>query len=342
MSGTRRFVTLCGLSLFAGASSLSCTDLLLSRYKNEPLRTQYRYALGEQYVDVGGLKLCYQEQGEGPPVVILPGLGTSIDYWQLNIPALARSHRVLAVDLPGLAKSDKPEASYDLEWMTDRLVAFMDARNVPKADVIGGSMGGHLAMLMALKHPERVGKLVLMGTSGVWPKPGILLDLALKGLWNDTIVTDHMRRNWPGIFARIVRHQTPVAARILAYQMSVRAVGTAFGAEGRAASRALRSIFYHSLRDRLSELRNPTLLIFGQHDPIHVPADGQYMAAHMPNARLVVVPDAAHEVMLDQPEVFNSLVTSFLENPTKPGVGSSSLPSAATRAASGQLPLTAN
>lgn len=342
MSATRRFVVLCGLSLLAGASSISCTDALLSGYKNEQLRTEYRYALGEQYVEVDGMKLCYQDQGEGPPIVILPGLCTSIDYWQCTIPVLAEHHRVLAVDLPGLAKSDKPDASYDLEWITDRLAAFLDARRVTRAHFIGGSMGGHLVMLMALKYPSRVDKLVLMGTSGVWPKPGFLLDFGLKHLWNETIVIDHMRRNWPSIFVQIVRHQTPAAVRILAYQMSVRAVGTDFETEGRASARALRSIFYHSLRDRLGELRNPTLLIFGQHDPIHLPSDGRYMVAHMPNARLVVVPDAAHEVMLDQPEVFNSLVTAFLAGPAEPGVGLTSPPPATSRPSDGQLPPTAN
>lgn len=332
----------CGLSLLAGASSVSCTDVLLSRYKNEQLRTQYRYALGEQYVEVDGLKLCYQEQGQGEPVVILPGLGTSIDFWQLTIPALSKQHRVLAMDLPGLAKSDKPDVSYDLDWMTDRIAALLDAKQVYRAHFIGGSMGGQLVMMFALKYPERVDKVVLMGTSGVWPKPGILLDFGLKYLWSATIVTDHMRRNWPDIFVRIVKHQTPVARRILAYQMSVRAVGSAFRAEGRAAASALRSIFYHSLRDRLGEIRNPTLLIFGESDPIHVPADGRYMADHMPNAKLVVVPDAAHEVMLDQPEVFNSLVASFLASPSESGVGSTSSPSGTRRPSGGQLPPTAN
>lgn len=300
----------------AAAACPSCTDLLLARYRDDQYLTGHHYALGEQYVVVDGIRFCYQECGEGPTVVILPGLGTNIDFWQRTIPVLARSFHVIAVDPPGIGRSDKPDASYDLIWICDRLKAFLDARGVAHASFIGGSFGGHLAALLALRYSERVDKLVLMGSSGFWEKPGPLLRVAFALLWNDAIVADHMRRAWPDIFSRLFIRQTPLTRELLRYQMAVRAVGSVYEAEGLAFSRTLRSIFCHSLRGDLERLRQPVLLIWGEYDAVHLPKDAVYFRDHIPDSRLVVVPNSGHEVMIDQMAVFDRLVTAFLRDGT--------------------------
>ena len=278
---------------------------------------RYRYALGEQYLTVDDLTFCFQDLGDGEPVIILPGLGTSIDFWQLNVAALAEHYRVLAIDLPGFGKSAKPaNASYELDWYLDRLRAFLDARHVERAHFVGGSMGGQLALLMALRHPERVEKVVAMGASGNWELPGPLAAAALHVLWNEHLVADYLRSAWPQIFWRIFSRRTPLLERLLAYQMAVRADAARYWPQGRASTQALRSIILNPLREELAELRRPVLLIWGAHDEIH-PADGAVrFRERLPDARLVVIPDAAHEVMMDRPEVFNELVLRFLANGT--------------------------
>jgi pimeloyl-ACP methyl ester carboxylesterase len=305
--------TLSALSLLA----TSCTDLMLARYRHDDLLRDYRYALDEQYVDVGGLKLCYQEKGQGENVLIIPGLGTNIDFWQLSIPVLAEQYRVLALDPPGFGKSDKPDVSYDLQWLSEQIVAFMDARKVERTSFIGASLGGHLALMITLAHPERVNKLVLMGSCGAWPRTGFLLDATIKMLWNDAMVTDHLRRNWPTIYDRMFDRQTELTQRLFRYQMAVRARMSTYADEGRAESRSLRSIFYHSCRDRMSEIKRPALLIWGQHDQWHLPNEAAYFRSHLPDSRLVVVQGSGHEVMIDQTEVFNKTVLSFLAGGTQ-------------------------
>jgi pimeloyl-ACP methyl ester carboxylesterase len=240
-----------------------CTELAVAPYRDQALVRDYRYALGEKYIDVDGLRLCYQERGQGETVLVLPGLATSIDLWQLNIPALAEHCHVVALDPPGFGKSDKPDASYDLAWLRDRILAFMDARGIRRASLIGGSLGGQLALMVAMERPECVDKLVLMGSSGGWPPPGFLLAGGLRVFWNDALVTDHLRRNWPDIYHKMFIRQTPVTQVWFRYEMAVRADPARFGPEGRAASRALLSIFFHSCLGRLAGLRQPTLLIWG-------------------------------------------------------------------------------
>jgi len=297
-------------------SCASCTDLLLKKYVDNDYLQTHQYRLGEQYIEVGDIELCYQEQGEGECVIILPGLATSIDFWQLNIPALAQAHRVLAVDPPGFGKSDKPDVPYDLDWICDQIVLFMDAKGARRASLIGGSLGGQLAVMIAQSHPDRVDKLVLMGSSGAWPKPSLLVTAALRTLWSEAVITDHMRWTWPDMYQELFLRQTEVTRELLHYQMAIRAEAPRYASEGRASARALRSIFFHSCRDYLGDIAQPTLLVWGCRDNIHLFAEAAAFRKAMPDCRLVVVPDAAHEVMLDQPETFNRLVLAFLKDGT--------------------------
>ena len=295
----------------------SCADLQLAKYRNEPLVAGYHYTLGEKYLAVDGLKFCYQEMGQGDTVLILPGLGTSIDYWQFVMPPLAEHHHVVAVDLPGFGKSDKPDASYALAWIVERILGFMDAKGIRRTSVIGGSLGGHLALIMALDHPDRVSKLVLMGSVGNWEPPDLMRDLAIKTLWSDRLATNFMRERWPEIFQKMFEHPTPFTQRTFAYDMALRADAPKYAPQGRAASRAFRSILYSSCRDRLKDIPCPVLLVWGEDDQIHTAAEiGMYFRDHLPDSRLVVVPDSAHEVMVDQPEAFGRLVLAFLKSGT--------------------------
>ncbi len=295
----------------------ACTELQMAGYRDEKFLEQYRYALGETYIEVDGLRMCYQERGQGDPLIILPGLGTSIDFWQLTIPPLAKHHHVIALDLPGFGKSAKPDTSYDLNWTCDRIIAFMDAKQIRQANVLGGSMGGHLGMLLALRYPERVERLVMMGSSGGWPQPGLLLDLVVKIFLTDVIVTDHVRRNWPSIYSKLSERQTPMTEHLFRYQMALRANRTKFAPSGRALARSLRSIFYTGCRESLTEVKMPVLLIWGALDRIHPVKDGVHARSVLPDSRLVIVPDAGHEVMIDQPDTFNRLILRFLEEGTQ-------------------------
>jgi len=252
-------------------------------------------------------------------VVILPGLATLADYWYLTIPELARDFRVIAVDLPGCGKSDKPDASYELAWINERIMAFLDQMKVSRFSVIGGSMGGHLALMLALDHPDRVERIVMMGSTGAWPEPGPVLSAAIKLLWSDQIVINHLRANWPSIYEKIIRHPTPTTDRIFRYQMAIRADMDKYRSEGIASSRTLCSIFRNSCRSRLSQVRVPVLLVWGEHDEIHPLRDAQYMRDHIPGARLEVIPDAAHEAMIDQPARFIEVVAPFLRGGGTPG-----------------------
>jgi pimeloyl-ACP methyl ester carboxylesterase len=111
---------------------------------------------------VHGQRIAYLDVGEGPPVILIHGFGGSMWQWEHQQHPLSQHFRVLTLDLPGAGVSDKPEIDYRPEQMLDFFVGFMDAVKIPQATLVGNSMGAGLAIGMALTHPARVTKLVLI------------------------------------------------------------------------------------------------------------------------------------------------------------------------------------
>lgn len=116
-------------------------------------------------VRVRGIDIYYEVQGEGFPLVLIGGLGASVDLHRQLIAGLAGSHRVVAFDNRGAGRSEKPDVPYTIPMMGLDTLALMDALGIGEADVLGISMGGRIALEIATEHPARVRRLVLVSTS---------------------------------------------------------------------------------------------------------------------------------------------------------------------------------
>lgn len=114
---------------------------------------------------VNDIQLYYEVHGEGEPLALIVGLGTDISEWGSIIHWLARRYRVIALDNRGVGRSDKPDQPYTIEMMADDTEGLLRALGVECANVLGVSLGGRIALGLALAHPERVGKLILVSTS---------------------------------------------------------------------------------------------------------------------------------------------------------------------------------
>ena len=145
-------------------------------------------------VEANGIRTNYLEAGSGDETVVLvhgsgPGV-TSYANWRLVIPALAEHWRVVAPDMVGFGFSDRPEGvTYSLDTWADQTVGVMDALGIDKAHMVGNSFGGAIALRVATKHPDRVGKLVLMGSMGV---PFSITE-GLDNVWGFDGTLEHMK-----------------------------------------------------------------------------------------------------------------------------------------------------
>jgi len=242
--------------------------------------------------------------GEGPPLVLLHSLLADATSFDRVAPGLGRDFRILIPDLPGFGGS--APAPGGLEAVADRVAqAVREAADGQPAAGLGNGYGGFVLLLCALRHPGLFDRLVLADCGACFPEPGreafrgMARAAGEKGL--AAIADTAMRRLFAPAFQDA--HPNLMAERRAAFLRTDPAVF-------QAACAALAGL---DLRGRLSELRVPVLVLVGEHDEATPPAMGRELAAGLPEATFVMVPDCAHVPQLQSPEAFETEVRAFLQ-----------------------------
>lgn len=247
--------------------------------------------------------------GRGDPVVFVHGLLASSATWEDALATASAGRPAIAVDLPGFGCSDRPWPSdYTVEGQARSLVEFLDARGIRRAVLVGNSLGGAAAMLVAADHPARVEALVLVAPATaeariVWPvrlmRLPALGELALAGATR--LLVAYSLRRW--LFAN--------ADRVTAREIDDGWFPFTVPGTRRAALRAIRSD-----RRRFvgleSRIRVPTLIVWGKEDRLLSVHGGELLASRIAGSRLVVLPDAGHLPQREQPEAFSRAVAGFV------------------------------
>jgi pimeloyl-ACP methyl ester carboxylesterase len=234
------------------------------------------------------------ERGEGEPVLLLHGLMGDMGHWEAVLLALEDVCRPIALALP-LFDARLPGVS--VPELAEYVGRFMDALELPPAVVGGNSLGGHLALELALTRPERVCGLVLTGSSGLFERgfsrgvPHRPTSAYVRGRMEE-IVYDRalVTPEW------VERIRGIVTTRELAHRVL----------------RAARAARRHNVRDRLSEIQVPALLVWGREDRITPPEVGVRFHARIPDSELVILSECGHAPMLEQPEPFAAAVRAWL------------------------------
>jgi pimeloyl-ACP methyl ester carboxylesterase len=230
-----------------------------------------------------GVPIVSEDLGAGPPLILLHGLAGSARWWSRNLPALSRSFRVIAIDLPGFGASPRGHR-LDLDEVADQLAATMDQLGLERASLIGHSMGGLIAGGMAADHPQRVDRLVLVDAA--------FLSLDRAAARSVSGPAETLRWTAPSLLPVVI------------------ADGVRSG-PGRLADASIQ-LLRADWRRKLPRIGAPTLVIWGKHDRICPLSIGRRIVAAIPGARLVVVEGAAHNPMWERPDVFDREVLDFL------------------------------
>ncbi|WP_299182935.1 alpha/beta hydrolase [uncultured Neptuniibacter sp.] len=263
-------------------------------------------------LDLGDIQVNYHDQGEGQPVILLHGSGAGVTAWanwRNAIPMLSEFRRVLAPDLVGFGYTESP-ADYEfkhLDTWVDQIVRFMDALDIEKADFVGNSFGGSLSLRLAVEHPKRVGRMVLMGSGGqpfdvspelakLWGyKPSMEAMKEILGImaFDQSIATDElaeMRYNAttrPGFQERFERvfpqpYQRWADAQVVSDQ-------------------------------DLSALENEVLIIHGRDDRVVPVQISENLFRKIKNAQMHLFGNCGHWTQIEQTARFNALVLQFLQ-----------------------------
>jgi pimeloyl-ACP methyl ester carboxylesterase len=258
------------------------------------------------FVEVDGVRMHYVQQGTGEDVVLLCGLGDDTSAWDAQVGAFSAGRRVTVLDNRGVGRSSLPDGAFTVRDMAADTAGVMDALGITRAHVAGFSMGGAIAQQLTLDRPELVRSLVIVGS---WCRGDRIFSETIRGAAWMAGVADEAR---PFLYAFNAWVYSPV---VFADGRIDQFVDAALAApdpqETEAFQRTAIAILEHDTRDRLHEIGVPTLVVVGAVDLLCPPRHSREIAERIPGARLVEVPDQAHQPFQEGPEAFNALALEF-------------------------------
>ena len=282
------------------------------------------FAPPEEFIDIGGLKTHFVHKGElGRVIVLLHGFGSSTYTWRLNLDEFSKKYRVYAIDIKGFGLTAKPrDGNYHVGAYADHLLGFLDAMKIDKATIAGNSMGGAVALNLALRHPNRVEGLVLVDAApldyeakmtSLRPKmetpnnertepetQSVLKMVLTRALVNKSFIEAGLK----GAYHHPEAFVTP--EMIDKYHQPLLIDG------------ALEALAAMGWRPRtapippIGTLKIPVLIIWGRHDQVIPVAVADTFVKSIPGSKKVVLEESGHLPHEEEAKTFNRLVTEFV------------------------------
>jgi pimeloyl-ACP methyl ester carboxylesterase len=274
------------------------------------------YDFEERHVEVEGVDLAYVDEGprDATPLLLVHGLGATLDHWALAIPRLARKRRVVALDLPGFGRSAKPDRPYGPQDFVTLLGGFTRALGLEHIALAGHSMGGAVCAEFALSHPFRVSRLVLVDAAGMTRMPTRLLDFLVHRFERRidpkrvTLPPRLVRAMVKLVFFEPIPFADRNVGRILASMSEAD-----WPDRVRSFVRAATGLSRSQVRARLADIRMPTLILWGERDRILPVRHGRALAGGIAGSKLHVFPRCGHCPQIEKPDEFCEVVEGFLE-----------------------------
>jgi pimeloyl-ACP methyl ester carboxylesterase len=257
-----------------------------------------------------GVAIHYEDKGQGSPIVLIHGLGGSISNFRYNIPVLAEHLRVIALDLKGFGYSERPAASdYSLTAQARLVGELMDRLGISRAAVLGHSMGGAIALRLAATFPEKVDRLIVVGSA---PPDRMVPRLAASPplpslLRLGTALVLHQPRLREKVLRQGFYDPAFLSPEMLAEFSQLARI--------RGSTNAIASLLSDAARDEpldLSQVSQPVLLLWGRHDRWTNLRLAHWLAGQLPNVRLQVIERARHMVLEERAKEANEAILAFL------------------------------
>jgi pimeloyl-ACP methyl ester carboxylesterase len=267
-------------------------------------------------VDVNGTPVNYVDLGAGDaePIVFVHGLGGQWQNWLENLPCAALERRVIALDLPGFGLTPMPRDEITISGYGRCVDALCEKLDLGRVDIVGNSMGGYIAAEAAIQFPQRIDQLLLVSAAGITSADVARRPIYTAGRIATALIT-HFAAQHRAIASRPkTRH---VALELVARHPSLLRADLAYegffkGAGKPGFEAALRANLEYDFRDRLPDIRQPTLIVWGEKDSIIPVRDAQEFERLIPDSRKVVMKDTGHIPMAERPGAFNNVMMEFL------------------------------
>ncbi|PYE48657.1 alpha/beta fold hydrolase [Deinococcus yavapaiensis] len=270
-----------------------------------------------EFLNVGQVRTRHVTQGEGEPVVLLHGIGRSLEDWADTVPAFAAHHRVYALDLIGFGLTDKPDVPYTLPGLARFVRHYLDAVGETRpVHLVGNSMGGAVAQQFAAMYPQQVRKLVLVNSAGFGREVTFVLRLLAVPKLGEWLMAPNPRnsaRAVQGLFhdSRFATAERRRHAQLLARQPN-RARSYLSVARFLGGWRGVHPHWREALTRQVAERKLATLIIWGDRDKILPAKHLEHARRVYPHARSHLFPQTGHMPQIERAGEFNALVLKFL------------------------------
>jgi pimeloyl-ACP methyl ester carboxylesterase len=280
-----------------------------------------------QHIEVEGINIAYLDTGtpqganpDAPPLVFIHGLSSYMGFWEYQLPEFAKTHRVLALDLPGFGASGRPDAPYTPPWYASIVDSWLGNMGIVQAVLVGHSMGGQISLTMSLDFPSRVAGLVLSAPAGL-ERFGAGAGAWMKEYWHESRVLEAREEEVRANFQALVFNRMDTGVERLIEERVRMQKTPEFRATSVAVSRCIAGMVDYPVWSRLGEINSPTLILYGTDDkmipnPVFTGGStrsiGEAGQRAIPNSELVMIPGGGHTVHHDFPAEFNKAVYAFL------------------------------
>jgi pimeloyl-ACP methyl ester carboxylesterase len=261
------------------------------------------------YARINKIDLYYETYGYGDPVLLIPGLGSDAGTWANFLPSVQDEYKLIILENRGSGRSAKPTGQYSIEMMAEDALALLENLGVPRAHVIGKSMGGMVAQILAARHPEKVRSLVLACTLMKHDDYGkemleIARILAQKGGLYETyrlaFLLSYSKEYCMTHRARLEQAQRFLKEASNPDELVRGYIGQSLACEN------------HDSRDLAPQIKAPTLILVGREDRITTPEHSESLAAAIRQSQLVIFPHGGHGFWREFPKEVNPIVRDFL------------------------------
>lgn len=267
-----------------------------------------------------GRRIAYADEGSGEVIIFIHGLGSYSPAWYKNISVLKNNFRCIAIDLPGYGKSSKEVHSGSMEFYGDVILELMDRLNIKQAVISGHSMGGQIGIVMALKYPDRVSKLILVAPAGFeeftdgqkqWFRDVMTVELV------KLTSTQSIRSN---LYANF--YNMPEDAEFMITDRIAMRGAKDFENYCYTVVRSVNGMVERPVSHLLEKIKQPTLILFGENDqlipnpalnPGRTEDIANYGHTKIRGSKLVMISECGHFLQFEKPDIFNKAVLDFLK-----------------------------
>ena len=248
-------------------------------------------------IKVDDIELYYEMFGEGKPIIFSHGWMGECSVWNSQIEFFSEKYKVIAYDHRGHGKSDKPKDNYSVETLSNDLDSLIQGLNLEKVTLVGHAMGGMTALTFALNHPEKVSKMVLVGSTA---KQSLSMRISLRIMMHIFPYESFIKIGIDHNFSQP------------AEQTKKEAFNRAIQTPKAVAYECLKESKNYDIRDRVSEIKIPTLIIVGENDKSTPIKMSRYLNGEIVGSKLKIIPQSKHIVMIDRPKELNEIIEEFI------------------------------